>query len=652
MDRYDEIYRQSVEDPETFWRSEAAGIEWQQPFTLVLDDRRAPHLRWFVDGTTNICHNAIDRHLATRAEQTALIYVSTETGTEKTFSYRDLFEEVNRVAAMLVAQGVTHGDRVLLYMPMVPEALFAMLACTRIGAIHSVVFGGFASSSLASRIDDARPKVVLSADAGSRAGKVIPYKPLLDAAINLAKHKPDRVLLLDRGLAAPAMVEGRDLDWASLRRQHFDARVPCTWLESNEPCYILYTSGTTGTPKGVQRDTGGHAVALVASIKYIFDPAAASGEVDAVSGRRTFFAASDIGWVVGHCYIVYAPLLCGMASVMYEGLPTRGLDGEPDAGIWWSLVAKHRVNAMFTAPTAIRVLKKQDPSHLTRHDLASLDALFLAGEPLDEPTARWISEGIGKPILDNYWQTETGWPMLSTQRGIDPTMQPRFGSPGKPVVGFKLRLLDEATNAELAANEKGVLVIAGPLPPGCMSTVWGDDQRFVDTYWSLLDDRSVYSTFDWGIRDDDGYYFILGRTDDVINVAGHRLGTREIEESISGHPDIAETAVVGVADALKGQVAIAFAIVRNAASIGTPQDRLRLEGEVMATVDRSLGALARPARVHFVNALPKTRSGKMLRRALQAVTEGRDPGDLTTIEDPTALEQIRDLLKPPSSTPH
>ena len=651
-DRYIELYRQSVDDPESFWRAEAAAIEWQQPFARVLDDRHAPRLRWFVDGTTNICHNAIDRHLAKRADQTALIYVSTETGIELTFTYRALFDEVNRVAAMLVAQGVGRGDRVLLYMPMVPEALFAMLACTRIGAIHSVVFGGFASSSLASRIDDAKPKVILSADAGSRAGKVIPYKHLLDAAIALATHRPDRVVLLDRGLAEAAMVEGRDLDWATLRAQFVDARVPCVWLEANEPCYILYTSGTTGTPKGVQRDTGGHAVALVASMKYIFDPAAARGEVDAVSGRRTFFAASDIGWVVGHCYIVYAPLLCGMATVMYEGLPIRGLDGEPDPGVWWGLVAKHRVNAMFTAPTAIRVLKKQDPSHLARHDLSSLDALFLAGEPLDEPTARWISEGIGKPILDNYWQTETGWPMLSTQRGIDPTMQPRFGSPGRPVIGYKLALLDEQTNAELGANEKGVLVIEGPLPPGCMSTVWGDDQRFVDTYWTLLDDHSVYSTFDWGIRDDDGYYFILGRTDDVINVAGHRLGTREIEESISGHAAIAETAVVGVADALKGQVAIAFAILRDPALIATPQDRLRLEGEVMATVDRSLGALARPARVHFVTALPKTRSGKMLRRALQAVCEGRDPGDLTTIEDPTALDQIRDVLKAASSNPH
>ena len=639
--RYQDIHRHSVENPEDFWRQEAAGIEWETPFSRVLDDSRAPLLRWFVGGRTNVCHNAVDRHLATRADQVALIHVSTETGSETTFTYRELHDEVNRVAAMLVAQGVGKGDRVLIYMPMVPEALFGMLACTRIGAIHSVVFGGFASSSLATRIDDATPTLILSADAGSRSGKVIPYKPLLDEALRIAKHAPAKVVLLDRGLATMEKVEARDLDWATERQRHLDDRVPCTWLESNEPCYILYTSGTTGRPKGVQRDTGGHAVALVTSIRTIFDPAGADGAVDPVSGRRTFFAASDIGWVVGHCYVVYAPLLTGMATLMYEGLPTRGLDGEADPGIWWRLVEKYRVNVMFTAPTAIRVLKKQDPSHLTRHDLSSLDALFLAGEPLDEPTARWIAEGIGKPILDNYWQTETGWPMLATQRGVDPTMQPRFGSPGKPVLGYRMQLLDEATLEPVGDDTKGVLVIASPLPPGCMQTVWGDDARFLETYWSLREDRSVYATFDWGIRDRDGHYFILGRTDDVINVAGHRLGTREIEEAISGHPAIAETAVVGVADGLKGQVAMAFAILRDPGIVASDADRLKLEGEVMATVDRSLGALARPARVHFVSSLPKTRSGKMLRRALQAVCEGRDAGDLTTIEDPQALDQIR-----------
>ena len=355
LDRYAETYRHSIDNPESFWGDEARAIAWHKPFARVLDDSQAPLLRWFVDGTTNICHNALDRHLETRGEQTALIYVSTETNTETIFSYRELHAEVNRVAAMIASLGVARGDRVLLYMPMVPEALFAMLACTRIGAIHSVVFGGFASTSLASRIDDATPQLILSADAGSRSGKVIAYKPLLDEAIRLAHHKPAHVVLLDRGLAKMDRVEARDIDWKTLRGTHRDATVPCVWLESNEPSYILYTSGTTGTPKGVQRDTGGHAVALAASIKYIFDPKVTSGEVDAQSGRRTFFAASDLGWVVGHSYIVYAPLICGMATVMYEGLPIRGMDGEPDPGMFWRIVAKHRVNVMFTAPTAIRV---------------------------------------------------------------------------------------------------------------------------------------------------------------------------------------------------------------------------------------------------------------------------------------------------------
>ena len=639
-DGYLETHRNSVEDPDAFWRNEARRIDWREPFTRVLDYERPPFARWFVGGTTNLCHNALDRHLETRGDQTALIYISTETGIETVYTYRELHAEVNRVAAMLQSLGVGRGDRVLIYMPMLAEAMFAMLACVRIGAIHSVVFGGFASVSLASRIDDATPKLILSADAGSRVGKVMPYKPLLDEAIRIAKHKPAHVVLFDRKLAEMKLVDGRDLDWQTLRARHMDAAVPCVWLESNEPSYILYTSGTTGTPKGVQRDTGGHAVALATSIALIFDPDTG----DRSKGRRTLFAASDIGWVVGHSYIVYAPLIMGMATVMYEGTPTRGMDGGTDGGIWWSIVARHKVDVMFTAPTAIRVLKKHDPACLKQHDLSSLDALFLAGEPLDEPTARWIAAGIGKPILDNYWQTETGWPILAVQRGIDPAMEPRFGSPGKPVVGYKLKLVDETSGKEVGANVKGVLAIEGPLPPGCMSTVWQDDARYVSTYWSLFADGSMYSSFDWGIRDDDGYWFILGRSDDVINVAGHRLGTREIEESISAHPEIAETAVVGVADALKGQVAVGFAIVRNAATIATSADRKKLEGEIMAMVDRSLGAVARPARVYFVTVLPKTRSGKMLRRAMQAICEGRDPGDLTTIEDPTALDQLREAM--------
>jgi propionyl-CoA synthetase len=526
---------------------------------------------------------------------------------------------------------VRQGDRVLVYMPMIPEAAFAMLACARIGAIHCVVFGGFASVSLASRIDDAQPKVIVSADAGSRAGKVVAYKPLLDEAIRLAAHKPERVLLVDRGLAAMERVAGRDVEHAVLREQHSGAQVPCTWLDSTHPSYTLYTSGTTGKPKGVQRDTGGYAVALASSMKRIF----------LGNPGETYFSTSDIGWVVGHSYIVYGPLIAGMATLMYEGLPIR-----PDAGIWWSLVEKYKVTAMFSAPTAVRVLKKHDPAHLKRHDLSSLRALFLAGEPLDEPTARWIAEGLGRPVIDNYWQTETGWPILTTCQGVEP--QPtKFGSPGLPVYGYNVKLLDESTGEELAgAYQKGVVAIEGPLPPGCMQTVWGDDARFVSTYWSTIPGRQVYSTFDWGIRDSDGYFFILGRTDDVINVAGHRLGTREIEESISSHPNVAEVAVIGVADALKGQVAMAFAVVRDASALVDEAARLKLEGEIMKRVDEQLGAVARPSRVRFVTVLPKTRSGKLLRRAIQAVCEGRDPGDLTTIEDPAALQQIKDLVQP------
>ncbi|HEU0202399.1 MAG TPA: propionate--CoA ligase, partial [Burkholderiaceae bacterium] len=526
--------------------------------------------------------------------------------------------------------GVTRGDRVLIYMPMIPEAVFAMLACVRIGAIHSVVFGGFASVSLATRIDDAQPKVIISADAGSRAGKVVPYKELLDEAIKLAQSPPRHVVLVDRGLAPMARVAGRDLDYAQLRAENMNDEVPCVWLESSEPSYVLYTSGTTGKPKGVQRDTGGYAVALAASIKHIF--CGQPGE--------TYFATSDIGWVVGHSYIVYAPLIAGMASVLYEGTPIRGLKGEPNGGIWWHIVEKYKVTTMFSAPTAIRVLKKQDPAYLSKYDISSLRLLFLAGEPLDEPTARWIAEGLKKPIIDNYWQTETGWPILAISRGVAP-LPSKFGSPGVPAYGYNVKLFNEVTGAEVGTNEKGLVAIEGPLPPGCMSTVWGDDERFVKTYWTTVPGKQVYATFDWGIRDEDGYYFILGRTDDVINVAGHRLGTREIEESISSHSNIAEVAVVGVADQMKGQVAMAFAVVKDPSRIATPEQRLAQEGEVMKVVDSQLGAVARPARVHFVTALPKTRSGKLLRRSIQAICEGRDPGDLTTIEDPTALDQVR-----------
>jgi len=635
MTRYAEFQRRSIDQRDAFWAEQAQLIEWQTPPQQICDYSNPPFARWYVGGTTNLCHNAVDRHLKDRADQPALIFVSTETNEERVYTFRELHTEVQRMAASLLALGVQKGDRVLIYMPMIAEAAFAMLACTRIGAIHSVVFGGFASGSLASRIEDAEPKVVVSADAGSRSGKVVPYKPLLDEAINLSKHKPQAVLLVDRQLAAMNLVAGRDHLWGALREKHLQTPVPCEWVDATHTSYTLYTSGTTGKPKGVQRDTGGYAVALAASMKHIYQG----------NPGETYFSTSDIGWVVGHSYIIYGPLIAGMATIMYEGLPTR-----PDAGIWWQLVEKYKVTRMFSAPTAVRVLKKQDPAFLKKYDLSSLKALYLAGEPLDEPTAQWISEGLGVPIIDNYWQTETGWPILTIANGVEKAPS-KFGSPGVAMYGYNVKLIDENTGEELTgANQKGVVAIEGPLPPGCMQTVWRDDERFVNTYWKSIPGRLIYSTFDWGIRDQDGYYFILGRTDDVINVAGHRLGTREIEESIASHPNVAEVAVVGVADQLKGQVAMAFAVAKDASALTDDAARLKLEGEVMKLVDSQLGAVARPSRVFFVNLLPKTRSGKLLRRALQAVAEGRDPGDLTTMDDPAALQQIRSQLASPVKT--
>ena len=634
MTSYADFYRQSIEQPETFWTEQAKLIDWHKPFTRVCNDDSPPFVHWFEGGQTNLCHNAVDRHLNDRADQAALIYVSSETGIEKTYSFKELHAEVQRMAASLQELGVQQGDRVLIYMPMVAEAAFAMLACARMGAIHCVVFGGFASGSLASRIEDATPKVIVSADAGSRGGKALAYKPLLDEAIRLSSHKPEAVLLADRQLAPMDLVAGRDHLWSDLRTRHIDARVPCVWLDSTAISYTIYTSGTTGKPKGVQRDTGGYTVALAASMKHIFDGRA--GE--------TYFSTSDIGWVVGHSYIIYGPLIAGMATIMYEGLPTQGMDGKPNGGIWWSLVEKYKVTAMFSAPTAVRVLKKQDPALLKKYDLSSLRALYLAGEPLDEPTARWISEGLNVPIIDNYWQTETGWPLLTVANGVEQTSS-KFGSPGVPMYGYRVKLLHEVTGEELTQpNEKGVVVLEGPTPPGFMQTIWQDDARFVNTYWKSVPGKMVYSTFDWGIRDEDGYYFILGRTDDVINVAGHRLGTREIEESISGHNGVAEVAVVGVADALKGQVAMAFVVPKESSALDDAAAALKLEAEIMKRVDGDLGAVARPARVRFVTALPKTRSGKLLRRAIQAVCEGRDAGDLTTMDDPAALQQIKDRI--------
>lgn len=620
--RYEDFHRRSIEEPEAFWAEQARAIHWHKQPESILEYADPPFRRWFAGGETNLCHNAIDRHLAERGEQLALVAVSSETGSTREYTYRELHREVSTFAAVLKSLDVGRGDRVVVYMPNIAEAVFAMLACARIGAVHSVVFGGFAAHNLAVRIDDAEPKLLIAADAGSRGGKVIPYKPLVDAACAQAKSPPTRVLMVDRGLAPYARTEGRDVDYGEVRGRFEDAEVPVQWLESNEPSYLLYTSGTTGKPKGVQRDVGGYAVALAMSMWSIYD----------VRAGQVMFSTSDVGWAVGHSYNVYGPLIAGATTILYEGLPTT-----PDAGIWWRICEQYGVRTMFSSPTAVRVLKKQDPAWLTKYDLSALQYLFLAGEPLDEPTAHWINEGLGKTIIDNYWQTETGWPVLSLMPGVE--LKPvKFGSPGLPTPGYDVRVIDEATGEEAKPGEKGVLVIQPPLPPGCMTTVWRDDERFLSSYFSHFKEL-LYSSLDWAIRDEDGYTFILGRTDDVINVAGHRLGTREIEESVSSHPGVAEVAVIGVSDELKGQVPVVFATLKQAA------DSAIAAREMQGRVVEQLGAIARPARVYVVAALPKTRSGKLLRRSIQALAESRDPGDLSTLDDPGSLEEIRDALE-------
>ncbi|WP_312236993.1 propionate--CoA ligase [Stenotrophomonas sp.] len=622
--RYEDVYRRSIDEPEAFWGEEAQRIYWHTPPQQILDYSTPPFRRWFVGGETNLCYNAVDRHLADRPDQLALVAISTETNITREITYRQLYREVNAFAAVLQRLDVQRGDRVVIYMPNMAEAVFAMLACARIGAIHSVVFGGFAAHNLALRIDDAAPKLLIAADAGKRGGKVIPYKAMVDAACAEATSPPPHVLIVSRGLdPAEPKVAGRDVDYATLREEVGDQDVPVVWLESSEPSYLLYTSGTTGKPKGVQRDVGGYAVAMAQSMETVFD----------CKPGQVMFSTSDVGWAVGHSYNVYGPLIGGCTSLLYEGLPTN-----PDPGIWWALCEQYGVRTLFSSPTAIRVLKKHDTDFIRRHDLDALKYVFLAGEPLDEPTAHWINDALGKPIIDNYWQTETGWPALTLLPGVD--MKPvRFGSPGFPNLGYKMKVIDENTGEEVAPGQKGVLVMIPPLPPGCMSTVWKDDERFLQSYFSHFKEL-LYSSLDWAIRDEDGYTFILGRTDDVINVAGHRLGTREIEECISGHPLVAEAAVIGVKDELKGQVPLVFVTLRQAVD----GDGSTIITEMMQRVTQSLGALARPAHIHIVNALPKTRSGKLLRRSLQALAEDRDPGDLSTLDDPAALDEIRRAL--------
>ena len=622
---YAAFFRRSIEHKEEFWAEQAKGIYWHKPFTQVLDYSKPPFARWFVGGETNTCYNAVDRHVATRGDQKAIVWISSETDRTIEMTYRELHQAVQRYAAVLRDLGVGKGDRVIVYMPMIAEAHVAILAIVRLGAIHSVVFGGFAPHNLAQRIDDAKPKLLITADAGMRGKKAVRYKPLVDRAIGDSKFPPQHVHYINRGLDPDfPIVAGRDLDLAALAAQQQGAVVEPVWVESSHPSYILYTSGTTGRPKGVQRDTGGHAVALTASMKHIYG--AQPGE--------TFFAASDIGWAVGHSYIIYAPLFYGATAIGYEGTPIT-----PDPAVWWRIVEKYKVRTMFTAPTAVRILRKQDAKFMKQNDVSSLRYLFLAGEPLDAPSYEWVKEHLERVVIDHYWQTESGWPMLANCAGVE-LLPIKPGSPTFPVYGFDLKVVEPGTGKAVPPGERGVLVAKPPLPPGCLSTVWGDDKRFLESYFGSFKEL-LYYTGDYAIQDQDGYFFVLGRADEVINIAGHRLGTREIEEAISGHPAVAEVAAVGVADALKGQAVVAFVVLKNDAKLTPEQADL----EIKKQVDDVVGAIARPREVHIVAALPKTRSGKVIRRAITAMAEGRDPGDLSTLEDAGTMDGIQTAVK-------
>ena len=625
MGRYQQAFRRSVTDPDGFWGEAAAAIDWDRRPTVVLDRSRPPFTRWFADGILNTCFNALDRHvLAGRGEQPALIYDSPVTGTQRSYSYRQLMDEVARFAGVLRGLGVVAGDRVVIYLPMVPEAVISMLACARIGAVHSVVFGGFAANELAARIDDAAPKVVVSASCGIELTRVLEYKPILERAIELSDHKPQACVILQRPQAEAALVEGRDVDW--VQAMTTAQPVECVSVAATDPLYILYTSGTTAKPKGVVRDQGGHAVALRWSMEYIYDTG--PGEV--------FWAASDVGWVVGHSYIVYAPLLAGCTTVLYEGKPV----GTPDAGAFWRVVAEHKVKAMFTAPTAFRAIRREDPAgeHLDKYDLSGLRYLFLAGERLDPETYHWASEQLGIPVIDHWWQTETGWPIAANLRGLEP-MPVKPGSPTVPVPGYDVRVLDPA-GEPLPTGHEGEIVIRLPLPPGCLPTLWQDDERFVESY--LTRQPGYYVTGDGGYLDEDGYLYVMGRIDDVINVAGHRLSTGAMEQVLASHPAVAECAVIGVHDDIKGQVPRGFVVLK----AGTEIDSQTLSDELVKLVRDQIGAVASLRDIAVVAALPKTRSGKILRKTMRGIAAGRDEPVPSTIDDPAALEALRSILRP------
>ena len=622
---YPEVFGRSIADPAGFWGEQASLVDWISRPRRVLDDSRPPFYRWFPDATLNTCYNALDRHVVNgRADQPALVYDSPVSSTRRTFTYAQLLEEVAAFAGALRGLGVAVGDRVVIYMPMIPEAVVAMLACARLGAVHSVVFGGFAAHELAVRIDDAKPKVVVAASCGLEAGRVVEYKPLVDRALEQAQHRPVACVVKQRPELRAAMTDGRDVDWDVAVRAGASNPVASVEVAATAPLYVLYTSGTTGRPKGIVRDNGGHAVAMAWSLPNVFD----------VHAGQTWWAASDVGWVVGHSYIVYAPLICGATTVLYEGKPV----GTPDAGAFWRVVAEHRVEGLFTAPTAIRAIRKEDPqgSLLQRHDISSLRTLFLAGERLDPDTYAWASRRLEIPVVDNWWQTETGWPIAANLRGLAP-MPIKAGSPSVPVPGYDVQVLDRE-GRETAAGEEGAICIRLPLPPGTLPTLWGDDERFVDSYLSTH--PGYYVSGDSGYRDEDGYLFVMGRTDDVINVAGHRLSTGAIEAVLAAHPAVAECAVIGVADSVKGQVPRGL-VVLEAGVTAEPGEVAR---QLVAKVRDEIGPVAAFKDVAVVGALPKTRSGKILRKTMRDIADGKDATPPSTIEDPTVLETLRDTL--------
>jgi propionyl-CoA synthetase len=632
MGPYEEAFRRSIDDPEGFWGEAAGAVDWYREPARILDDANPPFYRWFAGGELNTCHNALDRHVeGGRAEQPALVYDSPVTGTVRRFTYRELLDQVASFAGVLARLGVRKGDRVVVYMPMIPEAVIAMLACARLGAVHSVVFGGFASKELAVRIDDARPRVVVAASCGIEGGRVVEYKPLLDRTLEVCEHQPAACVVVQRPQALAELAPGRDFDWETLMAAAEPAG--CVPVAATDPLYVLYTSGTTGMPKGVVRDNGGHAVALRWSMENVYDTH--PGEV--------YWAASDVGWVVGHSYIVYGPLLAGCTTILYEGKPV----GTPDPGAFWRVIADHGVKTLFTAPTAFRAIKKEDPNgrHLQRYDLSRFRYLFLAGERLDPDTYHWASDLLGRPVIDHWWQTETGWAIAANCAGIE-RLPVKPGSPTRPVPGWDVQVLDELGN-RAGPDQEGAVVVRLPLPPGSLPTLWQADQRYVDAYLTRY--PGYYLTGDGGFFDQDGYLYVMGRVDDVINVAGHRLSTGAMEEVLATHPDVAECAVVGAADQLKGQVPVGFVVLK--AGVERKPDELR--EELVRSVREQIGPVASFKEVEIVERLPKTRSGKILRKTMRSIVDGQPYQAPSTIDDPAILDELQHAVRarprPPAS---